>query len=265
MNQAGPVAQLEHVSYYYEPGTPVLEDVSLEVEPLDFLGLIGPNGGGKTTLLKLLLGLLKPREGVVRLLGRAPEEARSRVGYVPQVAGIDPTLAANVLDVVLMGRLSRTSWGPRFKAIDISAAKEALAQTNTTELARKRLDELSGGQRQRVLIARALASEAEILVLDEPTAGVDFHRERELLELLHRLNKRIPIVLVTHDVALVSTHLKRAAWVHRTVNCYPAPELSLDVVERLYHGDYDHIHRDHHDCGETDSEPDPELDGMDTR
>lgn len=261
MSQIEPVAQLERVSFCYEPGTPVLEDVSLEVEPLDFLGLVGPNGGGKTTLLKLLLGLLKPRKGVVRLLGRAPEEVRSRVGYVPQIAKIDPSLAANVFDVVLMGRLSQASWGLQFRAKDLSVAKEALAQTNTTELARKKFGEISGGQRQRVLIARALASEAEILLLDEPTAGVDFHRERELLELLHRLNERMPIVLVSHDVALISTHLKRAAWVHHTVTCYPAQDLSLDVVERLYHGDHDHSHK--HDSSDTGSEA--ELDGMDVR
>ncbi|MEJ2084192.1 MAG: ABC transporter ATP-binding protein [Acidobacteriota bacterium] len=216
----------------------MLENVDLQVEPLDFLGLIGPNGGGKTTLLKLILGLVEPKKGEVHLLGQTPERARSRVGYVPQIARIDPSLAASVIDIVLMGRLSASSWGPRFGPTDLARAEAALIETNTIDLSHKGLGELSGGQRQRVLIARALASEAEMLLLDEPTAGVDFHRERELLNLLHRLNERIPIVLVSHDIAIVTTHLKRAAWVQRTVTCYSAPDLSLEVMEGLYHRDH---------------------------
>jgi len=238
VSQTGPGAELKGVTFYYEPGRPVLENVDLQVEPLDFLGLIGPNGGGKTTLLKLILGLVEPKRGEVSLLGQTPERARSRVGYVPQVARIDPSLAATVIDIVLMGRLGASSWGPRFGPAELARAEAALAETNTVELSDKGLGELSGGQRQRVLIARALASEAEMLLLDEPTAGVDFHRERELLDLLHRLNERIPIVLVSHDIALVTTHLKRAAWVQRTVACYSAPDLSLDVMEKLYHRDH---------------------------
>ena len=242
MNRPQPVAVLDGVEFFYERSTPVLEDVNLEVESKDFLGLVGPNGGGKTTLLKILLGLIEPTRGTVRLLGRSPAEVRQRVGYVPQVARIDLSLSANVLDVVLMGRLSKSSWGPRFGKDDLSAADSALDRAGARDLERRRFGELSGGQRQRVLIARALAADAEILLLDEPTTGVDFHRERELLDLLHRLNERIPIVLVSHDIALVSTHLKRAAWVQKTVTCYEASELSLAMIEELYHGGSDHDH-----------------------
>jgi len=214
----------------------VLEAVDLEVESRDFLGLVGPNGGGKTTLLRVLLGLLHPQSGSVTVLGRQPKEVRSRIGYVPQHTSIDLGVPAEVLDVVLMGRLAPSSWGPHFGQRHLHAAHRALGQTGIEDLAGRRFGELSGGQRQRVLIARALAAEAELLLLDEPTAGVDIHRERELLELLHRLNERLPIVLVSHDVTLVSSHLKRAAWVNRTVVCYPASELSPEVIESIYHG-----------------------------
>ena len=231
------VATLEEVSFRYGAGPRVLDRVNLVVEERDFLGLVGPNGGGKTTLLRILLGLLEPQQGRVRIFGKAPEEVRSRVGYVPQHATIDASVPAVVRDVVLMGRLSRSSWGPSFGPEQIAAAAAALEQVGAGGLAERRFGELSGGQRQRVLIARALAADAELLLLDEPTTGVDMHREQELLELLHRLNESLPIILVSHDVTLVSAHLKSAAWVNRTVTCYRAAELSPEVIESIYHED----------------------------
>ncbi len=164
---------------------------------------------------------------------------RQRIGYVPQISSIDLEVPAEVLDIVLTGRLARSSWGPSFGSRHKAAAHHALEQTRTANLARRRFGELSGGQRQRVLIARALAAEAELLLLDEPTTGVDIHRERELLDLLHRLNETLPIVLVSHDVTLVSSHLKRAAWVNRSVDIFPARQLSPEAIEVLYHGEDD--------------------------
>jgi len=231
-----PAARLSGVTFRYPSSGKVLESVDLEVESRDFLGLVGPNGGGKTTLLRILLGLLEPQQGSVTVLGQRPKDVRSRIGYVPQHSSIDLTVPAEVLDVVLMGCLSDSSWGPRFSKQHLEAAYRALGQTGTEDLAGRRFGDLSGGQRQRVLIARALAAEAGLLLLDEPTAGVDIHRERELLDLLHRLNERLPIVLVSHDITLVSSHLKRAAWVNRSVVCYPAKELSPAVIESMYHG-----------------------------
>ncbi len=232
-----PVAILQGVSYRYPTAVAALEGVDLEVEPQDFLGLVGPNGGGKTTLLRILLGQLEPQRGTVSVFGRSPKEVRPRIGYVPQYSRIDPEVPAEVLDVVLMGRLAHSSWGPRFGVGDRQAAEKALIDTCTADLSRRRFGELSGGQRQRVLIARALAAEAELLLLDEPTSGVDIHRERELLDLLHELNETLPIVLVSHDVTLVTSHLKRAAWVNRTVTSYQAGDLSPEVIEAIYHGD----------------------------
>jgi zinc transport system ATP-binding protein len=229
------VAELRRVTFRYGSSPPILESVDLTVGPDDFLGLIGPNGGGKTTLLRILLGLLHPQRGSVRVLGRPPAAVRQWIGYVPQHATIDAGVPAEVLDVVLMGRLGRSSWGIRFAGEHLQIARDALAQTDTLALAHRRFGELSGGQRQRVLIARALAAEARLLLLDEPTTGVDVHRERELLELLHRLNESMPIVLVSHDVTLISSHLKQAAWVNRAVTPYAPDELSLKVIEELYH------------------------------
>ncbi len=232
-----PIAELERVTFSYRRGAPpALRDVSLRIGARDFVGVIGPNGGGKTTLLKILLGLLELQEGTARVFGKPPAAVRHRVGYVPQHAAIDPSVPATALDIVLMGRLRLSSWGPRFGSEHIDAAMEALGSTGTQDLSRRTIAELSGGQRQRVLIARALAAEAELLLLDEPTQGVDLHREREVLEVLERLNATMPIVMVSHDVHMVAAHLRSAICVNRTVECYAASDVSPEIIERMYHG-----------------------------
>jgi len=237
MSDPSSVVQIEHVYFAYPPHNSewVLEDVSLTIGPRDFLGVIGPNGGGKTTLLRILLGLLEPQRGEVRVLGRSPGEVRSRIGYVPQHARIDPGVPASVLDVVLTGRLTRSSWGFRYGREHVEAALAALEQTAMAAMAHRTMATLSGGQRQRVLIARALASDAELLLLDEPTAGVDPHMEQSLTDLLHRLNQRLPIVVVSHDVSFVSTHLRRVACLNRRLICHAADEISKEVIAQMYH------------------------------
>lgn len=240
MSPTTPAAELVNVTYRY-PGAPpdtppVLEDVSLRIEPDDYVGLIGPNGGGKTTLLRILLGLLRPELGEVRVLGTSPTQARSRVGYVPQHARIDTTVPASVLDVVLTGRLNRSGWGVRYGPEHRSAALAALEQTGVAHLASKTVAELSGGQRQRVLIARALASDAAILLLDEPTAGVDAPMERGFYALLQELNERLPIVLVSHDVSFVSSHMKRIACLNRRLVCHTASEVTAEMLAATYDG-----------------------------
>lgn len=263
MSELAPIIEIDDLSYWYEPralGEPVLEDVTLHVEADDFLGVIGPNGGGKTTLLKVILGLVKPQRGRVRVLGQAPQSVRPQIGYVPQQAWIDLAAPADVLDVVLMGRLSQSTWGCRYGGSHVSAALVALEQVGMRDLAKRRIGALSGGQRQRVLIARALAQDAKILLLDEPTAGVDAHMARSLTDLLHRLNETMPIVLVSHDVTFVSTHLKRVACLNRRLTCHAATEISAQVISEMYHGEVRLIrHADscpladpgcHHECAE---------------
>ena len=215
---------------------PALTDVSFSVGAAEWVGLLGPNGGGKTTLLRLLLGQLDPDSGTIEVLGAPPSSARKRIGYVPQHAGIDPTVPASVLDVVLLGRLTGASWGPRYSADDRRRALGALDETGTADLQDRPWRTLSGGQRQRVLIARALASSAELLMLDEPTTGIDIHREKELLRLLERLNERLPILMVSHDMALVSHHMDRAVWVDGSLREIGARELDPDSLEHFFHG-----------------------------
>lgn len=237
MKHTPPVVDIRHVTFGYGAcQQPVLEDISLSVEADDFLGVIGPNGGGKTTLLKIILGLLRPQSGTVRVFGRPPAQARRQIGYVPQHALIDPTAPTNVLDVVLMGRLGQSSWGPRYTQEHVKAAMEALKQTGIQGLALRPIGTLSGGQRQRALIARALAGNARLLLLDEPTAGVDPQMEHGLTDLLHRLNKTLPIVLVSHDISFVSTHLKRVACLNRRVTCHAAHEITGQAIGQTYGG-----------------------------
>ena len=239
MADAEPVVELTNVTFAYpQQASTVLEGITLRIETTDFLGIIGPNGGGKTTVLKIILGLLKPQRGTVRVFGKSPTQVRSRIGYVPQHAGFDLSVPASVLDVVLMGRLSQSSWGPWHSRIHVDAAMRALQQTATDNLAKRPIGTLSGGQRQRVLIARALAGDAKLLLLDEPTAGVDAEMERGLTDLLHNLNEKLPIVLVSHDISFVSTHLKRVACLNRRMTCHLAHEVSPSVIADMYH---DHV------------------------
>jgi zinc transport system ATP-binding protein len=231
-----PAVRLDDVDFRYAGAdTDALSGATLAIDGEEFVGVIGPNGGGKSTLLQLVLGLLEPRRGMIEVFGASPAAARSRVGYVPQRATIDAGVPASVLDVVLMGRLGPRSWGPRFARPDVDAARAALARTRVDDLERRAWSTLSGGQRQRVLIARALVSDVDLLLLDEPTAGVDTHREEELLDLLGELKAQLPIVMVTHDLPLVAGHMDRAVWVDRTVTAMPAAEVTVAGVERLMH------------------------------
>ncbi len=250
MAHSNTIVEIEGVTFAYASANangPVLDDVSLRIDPHDFLGVIGPNGGGKTTLLKIMLGLLAPQRGRVSVFGRPPAEVRASIGYVPQHAQIDPTVPANVLDVVLTGRLGRAPWGAMYRRSHVDAAREALRQTQTEDLITRPLATLSGGQRQRVLIARALAGDAKLLLLDEPTASVDPQAERDLTNLLHQLNEKMPIVLVSHDISFVSTHLKRVACLNQRLTCHATHEIDDNVIAQMYRGHMRSVHHPH-DC-----------------
>ncbi len=245
MNQDAVVIRDLDFSYN---GAPILEKVSLTIKAGESLCIVGPNGGGKTTLLKLLLGLLAPERGEIRIFGERPEKARLNVGYVPQYARYDPQFPVTVLDVVLMGRLDRLCCLSYAKS-DREAARAALEEMGLADLSGRLFAEISGGQRQRVLIARALASAGRLLLLDEPTANIDAASEEHLFETLEKLNKRLTVLLVTHDVGFASSFFKSIACVNRQVVIHPTSELTGELIRNMYGGDIRMIRHDHR-CSE---------------
>ncbi len=215
----------------------VIEDVSLQVPPGEFLGIIGPNGGGKSTLLKVILGLLPARCGAVRLLGEPPQVSRRRAGYVPQYAAFTRDFPIAVRDVVLTGRLGRGGLRLGFSAADREVAWRCLEETEIPHLARRPVGALSGGELQRALIARALAAEPEVLLLDEPTANIDPGVERNLFALLADLNRRMTILVVSHDLGFISGQVRRVACLNRTLVCHPTEAVTGEAIAALYgHG-----------------------------
>jgi zinc transport system ATP-binding protein len=225
--------RFDAVDYAFD-ATPALIDVSLRVNHGEFLALIGPNGGGKSTLLKLALGLLEPAAGRIEVLGTEPRLARARVGYVPQFAGFPRDFPVTVGEAVLHGRLGLRPWWRVLGGEDRQAAAQALLDAEAQALAQRSIAALSGGELQRVLIARALATDPQLLLLDEPTAHVDTRAEAGLFDLLCRLRRRMAIVIVSHDVGLVSRHVDRIACLNRRLVCHGTAPLDAQTLQRLY-------------------------------
>jgi zinc transport system ATP-binding protein len=206
---------LEFIAVTFAYGRkPVVRGIDLVVQPHTFTALIGPNGGGKSTLLKLALGLLQPDRGEVHLLGEKPERSRHRVGYLPQSAHQDLGFPITVRETVGHGRLGGGHrWGP-LRKLDRKRIMDALREVGCAELIDRPLSGLSGGQRQRVLIARALVTAPELLILDEPAAGLDPGSQSDLYELLSRLARRLSVLVVSHHMNLVSHHVRQVICVH---------------------------------------------------
>jgi zinc transport system ATP-binding protein len=249
--KAPPAIEFCNVSFSYD-GHPALRGIELTIAERDFATVVGPNGGGKTTLLRLTLGLLRPATGTIRVFGLRPEEVRSRVGYVPQRSVSEQDFPARVIDVVLMGRLDgKRMLGP-YSARDREAALAALGEVELLDHAARAFSDLSGGERQRTLIARALASEPDMLLLDEPTANLDVAMEEDLYRLLQRLHGRLTIVLVTHDLGFVSDFAETVICVKQTLACHETGALTGDMIREMYGRDVRvvlHDHGDHYDGG----------------
>jgi len=225
--------ELNQVSFSYG-GAKVLDKISLEVPHGEFLGIVGPNAGGKSTLLKLLLGLIQPQGGQIRVLGKSPQAARKRLGYVPQYPAFARDFPVTAEQVVWMGRLGEGSLFGGYSRRDREIASRVMAETETLDLAKRRIDTLSGGQLQRILVARALASEPEILLLDEPTANIDMRVENEIFDLLKLLNERMTILVVSHDIAFISGYVHRVACLNRTLICHKTEDIDGHTIQELY-------------------------------
>ncbi len=227
------IIELRGVWFAYD-GQLVLEGIDLTVYEDDFVGIIGPNGGGKSTLLKIILGLLAPTRGEVKVFGLPPRRRRHLVGYVPQQAEFDRDFPITVKDVVLMGRLNHRgrirSFGPQDRRI----AGEAMSRVEILDLADRQIGKLSGGQRQRVFLARALTSEPKVLLLDEPTSSVDTRAELDFFEVLHELNSKMAIIMVSHDVGMISGYVKTIACLRRSLIYHHDKEITKEMMDSAY-------------------------------
>jgi len=222
---------------YSERGKQVLEDVTLTIEQGDFACIVGPNGGGKTTLLKLLMGLLQPQKGSVTVFGQPPAKVSHRLGYLQQNPRFDPSFPVTVMDMVLMGRLKKGIVPGFYSQADKHTATRSLEEVGLYYRRNESFSSLSGGQRQRALIARVLATEPEALLLDEPTSYLDLQAEQGLYELLNELNKRLAVVMVSHDLFVVSGFANKVICVKGTVMVHPTEEVSEELVGELYGGE----------------------------
>lgn len=239
--------RFDAVSFAYDTVS-VLEDATFAIGPNELVCIVGPNGSGKTTLLRLALGLEKPTRGTVRLLGRPPAKVRHKIGYVPQQTLYDPAFPVSAMDVVLMGRLGKTLSGS-YRRADRNAAIRAMEEVGMAEFAERPFAALSGGQRQRVLLARGLACEPRMLLLDEPTSNVDQSTMKTLYRVMRELSRRMTVVFVSHDLGLVSTIVTSVICVNRSVAIHPTSELTGTAIRDLYGGDMSLVRHDHR-CAE---------------
>ncbi|MFC1563010.1 metal ABC transporter ATP-binding protein [candidate division KSB1 bacterium] len=233
------IIEIEHINVSYND-LPVLEDVSLTVLRGSFLAVVGPNGAGKTTLIKTILGLVKQKSGTIKVFGKEPVELgeqRKKIGYVPQVLSLDMNYPVKSGDVVLMGRYGRIGLMRRPEKSDRDAVRKAMEKVRILELADTPIARLSGGQWQRVILARALANEPELLILDEPTTGVDAAVTESVYEMLRRFrDEGITIIIVSHDIGVISAYIDVIACLNKRLIVHGRPDevISDKNLEQMY-------------------------------
>ena len=232
----------------------ILENINLHVSSGEFLGIVGPNAGGKSTLLKLILGLLQPLKGSVKVFNRTPEHGRHHIGYVPQYPLFPREFPISVTDVVLQGRIGCSSrrWFSALKPgfysqNDRLVTQNALAEVEASDLGDRPISTLSGGQLQRVLLARALVTQPRILILDEPTANIDQRLESDIFDLLKDLNQRMTILVVSHDIGFISSYVTRVACINRTLVCHHTDAINGETIQNLYGESVRMVAHHHHE------------------
>lgn len=229
-----PVIVFDKVNFAYNADLIALQNSSFTIKAGEFLAVIGPNGGGKTTILKLIMGLLTPTAGEIKILGKSPRLVRNEIGYVPQFSTFNRDFPISVANTVLLGRLGSAKNFFGYSKEDKEIAHDFLVKLNIEHLAKRPIGSLSGGQLQRVLVARALASKPKLLLLDEPTANVDIHAEQSIFDLLSFLNHEVTIVLVSHDIGFVAQYIDRVLCVNKSVFCHNTAALTPELIEKLY-------------------------------
>ena len=224
--------EFNHVNMKYNEQY-VLQDINFSIEEKDFMAIIGPNGGGKSTLLKIMLGLLTPDDGEVKVFGKEPKKARDLMGYLPQNPAFEHDFPINVFETVLMGRYHGLF--KKYSKQDKNAVLKALKDVDLHELKDRQISKLSGGQMQRVFIARAIVREPKLLIMDEPMASIDPEMQHTFYELMSRLKDKMTIVLVSHDVGAVSTHVDKIACLNQELFYHGSVEDSANGLEEIYH------------------------------
>ncbi len=218
------IVSVKNLSFAYDKDR-VLEDVSFDVNDKELVAIIGPNGGGKSTLLKLILGLLEPKSGEIKVFGKDPKEVRKEVGYVPQNTNVNLEFPITTLDVVMMGNdnkhnKNRTFFQKlfpiRYSSFEVSCAKSTLQRVGMQDYINRRIGALSGGQRQRVMIARALCTHPKLIILDEPTSSIDIDGQKQIYELLKKLSQDITVIVVSHDLSVITEYAKRVIYVNKS-------------------------------------------------
>ena len=224
----------------------ILENINMVIEQGDFAGLVGPNGGGKTTLLKLILGLYKAQSGKISIFGQPLKNQRKLIGYVPQYANFNSDFPISVQDTVLQGRLGISRCFGIYCHKDKVIAQKVMQETEIHNLAQRSIQSLSGGQMQRVLVARALATEPEILLLDEPTANIDQRAEKDIFDLFKTINQRMTILIISHDIGFVSDYINKVFCLNKTLVCHDSSPVTSDTIHTLYGGHISEVHHHHH-------------------
>lgn len=219
--------EVTNLFFAYEKEQTILENISLTVKQNDFLAIIGPNGGGKSTLLKLILGVLKPKSGSIKV-----NIDRNFLGYVPQNTNLNINFPITALEVVLMGNIGSKQKIIGYSSFEIDSAMKALKQVGMEAYANTKIGNLSGGQRQRVFIARALCANPKVILLDEPTASIDVQGQKEVYDLLKVLSQNISIVVVSHDISVLLNYAKNVAHINKTLVYH-----KLDNIKKTHNDD----------------------------